>query len=393
MIKYNENLKKDNRRTILSLSWRDIKSPTAGGAEVHTHEMLHRMNSDKYRIIHLSAMYDGLEEQEEIDGVNYIRKGNVFSCIIYARKYYKKNRDNIDFVIDQCNTHRYFTPFWVEKEKRIFYIHQLTREIWDINLKFPFSKIGKALETPLLKLNKNDYVITVSESTKNDLVDVGFEAEKIFIVPNGISFEPWTREQFCEKEKNPTFIYVGRYANYKGINVAVEAIGKLKKDYPDIRLWILGKRNDKYISEVLKPISNKYCLRWGDRDSYGDIITWGYVSEEEKLTLISRATALVFPSIREGWGIPITEAANVGTPSIVYDSPGIRDAVDFGSAGYLCKENNLNEICRLMKCTINDVEKYEETKEKAYDFSKVLVWSEVGKKFEEAIERIEHGLK
>ena len=134
-------------------------------------------------------------------------------------------------------------------------------------------------------------------------------------------------------------------------------------------------------------------MRWGDRDSYGDIITWGYVSEEEKLTLISRATALVFPSIREGWGIPITEAANVGTPSIVYDSPGIRDAVDFGSAGYLCKENNLNEICRLMKCTINDVKKYEETKEKAYDFSKVLVWSEVGKKFEEAIERIEHGLK
>lgn len=387
MLKYNDKLKKDNRVTILSLSWRDIKSPTAGGAEVHTHEMLHRMNHEKYRIIHLSAMYDGLEEQEEIDGVNYIRKGGVFSCINYARKYYKKNRDNIDFVIDQCNTHRYFTPFWVEKEKRIFYIHQLTREIWDINLKFPFSKIGKVLETPLLKLNKNDYVITVSESTKQDLVDVGFKAERIFIVPNGISFEPWTQEQFCEKEKNPTFIYVGRYASYKGIDAAVEAIGKLKKDYPQAKLWILGKRNDEYINEVLKPISDKYDLTWGDREKEGNIITWGYVSEEEKLKLISRATALVFPSIREGWGIPITEAGNVGTPSIVYNSPGIVDAINRGECGYLCKTNSAEELYRKMCETIEDIEGYEVIRERARLFSNEFVWEKTYRMIENLIEK------
>lgn len=386
MLKYNDKLKKDNRVTILSLSWRDIKSPTAGGAEVHTHEMLHRMNHEKYRIIHLSAMYDGLEEQEEIDGVNYIRKGGVFSCINYARKYYKKNRDNIDFVIDQCNTHRYFTTFWVEKEKRIFYIHQLTREIWDINLKFPFNKIGKVLETPLLKLNKNDYVITVSESTKQDLVDVGFKAERIFIVPNGISFEPWTQEQFCEKEKNPTFIYVGRYASYKGIDAAVEAIGKLKKDYPQAKLWILGKRNDEYINEVLKPISDKYDLTWGDREKEGDIITWGYVSEEEKLKLISRATALVFPSIREGWGIPITEAGNVGTPSIVYDSPGIRDAVKYGKYGYLCKSNSSGGLYEQMIRVAQMDDEYEEMRRKTFEFSKCFVWNQTCKNVEKLID-------
>ena len=388
MLRYKDKLVKDDKITILSLSWRDIKSPTAGGAEVHTHEMLSRIDRKKYRVIHLSALYEGLQEQEEIDGVNYIRKGNVISCIYYARKYYRRNKDAIDFVIDQCNTHRYFTPFWVEKRKRIFYIHQLTREIWDINLRFPFNKIGKVMETPLLKLNKNDYAITVSESTKQDLVDVGFDENKIFIVPNGISFEPWNEEQFFEKEQEPTFIYVGRYASYKGIDAAVEAIGMLKKDYPKAKLWILGKRNDEYIENVLKPISDKYQLNWGDSENEGDIITWGFVSEEKKLELISRATALVFPSIREGWGIPITEAGNVGTPSIVYDSPGIRDAVDYGNVGFLCANNNSEALYQQMLLVSNDKLLYAEMRDKAYIFSKKFLWKQTGMKFNEFLNDI-----
>lgn len=389
MLKYTDKLEKDNRITILALSWRDIKSPTAGGAEVHTHEMLHRIDQSKYRVIHLSAMYDGLKEEEEIDGITYLRKGSIFSCIHYARKYYKKNKNQIDYVIDQCNTHRYFTPFWVEQEKRIFYIHQLTREIWDINLKFPLSKIGKIMETPLLRLNKNDRVITVSESTKQDLVDVGFDSNKIFIVYNGISFEPWKEADFLPKEKNPTFIYVGRYAKYKGIDAAVEALGMLKKDCPNAKLWILGKRNDEYISSALKPITDKYGLSWGDRQTDGDIITWGYVSEQEKLELISRSMALVFPSIREGWGIPITEAGNVGTPSIVYNSPGIRDAVKNGECGYLCRHNTSEELYNKMKQAIDDTEGYCDIQEKTIVFARQFVWENTYKAFEKILENEE----
>lgn len=388
MLKYDDKLEKDNRVTILALSWRDIKSPTAGGAEVHTHEMLHRIDQNKYRVIHLSAMYEGLKEQEEIDGVSYIRKGNIYSCIHYARKYYKKNKNVIDYVIDQCNTHRYFTPLWVEPSKRIFYIHQLTREIWDINLKFPLNKIGKALETPLLKMNKNDWVITVSESTKQDLIDVGFNPDKIVIVYNGISFEPWNEEDFCEKEKNPTFIYVGRYAKYKGINDAVEALGLLKQDYPNAKLWILGKEDNEYIDQVLKPISDKYGLTWGNRTHDGDIITWGYVSEQEKLELISKSTALVFPSIREGWGIPITEAGNVGTPSIVYDSSGIIDAVERGNSGIICKENNAICLKDAIVSLIKDSNGYEKVRKAAYMYSKKFNWSNSGKQCEEIFNNI-----
>lgn len=67
--------------TILALSWRDIRSPKAGGAEVHTHEMLSRADKKKYKIYHFSARNEGQAEYEEIDGITYIRHGNVFTVI------------------------------------------------------------------------------------------------------------------------------------------------------------------------------------------------------------------------------------------------------------------------------------------------------------------------
>lgn len=386
---YNDELVKDNRKTILSLSWRDIKSPASGGAEVHTHEMLSRVNHGKYRIIHLSAMYDGLAESENIDQVDYIRKGNVFSVIWHAMIFYKRNRKNIDYVLEQCNTHRFFTPLWVEKEKRIFYIHQLTREIWDIMMKFPMSKVGKFMENFLLRINRKDYTITVSESTKQDLINAGYDINKIFIVPNGVNFEPWKPEAFSKKESVPTYVYVGRYAGYKGIDVAVEAFGKLKKNKTDAKLWILGKKNDEYISKCLLPICHMYGLSWGvEGDEDADIIGWGFVSEQKKLDLLSKATALLFPSMREGWGIPVTEAGDVGTPSIVFDSPGIRDAVDFGRAGYLCNTNDANGLLEQMLLTIQKPDLYAEKRKSAYDFSIQFQWEKNGEKFEEILERI-----
>ena len=60
----------------------------------------------------------------------------------------------------------FFTSLWAKREKRIFYIHHLTKEIWDIDMKFPFNKIGKCMETSLLHLNREEHAIIASESTK-----------------------------------------------------------------------------------------------------------------------------------------------------------------------------------------------------------------------------------
>lgn len=391
-----EKVETNQKVTILALSWRDIRAPKAGGAEVHTHEMLSRADKTKYKIIHFSPRVGELPEKEVIDGVTYLRSGNIISVIFRAMMYYKKHHNEIDFVIDQCNTHRFFTSFWVNPEKRIFYIHQLTKEIWDYSAKFPLSIVGKVTEEWMLHLNKKDAVITVSESTKQELVDRGYCADKIKIIHNGVSFQPWDEQQWYEKEKNPTFIYVGRYSPYKGIDVAVRAFVKLKKEYPNARLWIIGKKNQEYVDRKIWPICEEHNIKWVDVPQVmiamdrpeGDIISWGYVSEDMKLELLSRAWCLIFPSIREGWGIPVTEAGCVGTPCIAFDSPGIREAVDFGHAGYLCEENSMDGLWKQMCIVISDSMMYSDKRQKAYQYSSQFQWDEVGKEFGKFIDSL-----
>lgn len=387
-----KEIKKSDKTTILALSWRDITSPNAGGAEVHTHEMLRRADKKKYRIYHLATRAENQPESEIIDGVTYLRHGNAITVILAAIRFYSKNRNNIDFVIDQCNTHRFFTPFWVPAKKRIFYIHQLTKEIWDYSAKFPLSTIGKLTEEWMLKLNRHDPVITVSESTRDELIECGYDANKIKIIHNGVSFQPWKPEQWCKKEEKPTFIYAGRYSPYKGIDVAVKALAQIKKDNPDARLWIIGKKNQEYVDKNLMPICNQNDLTWEDvvdDNPTGDIVSWGYVSEEKKLELLSRSHVLLFPSIREGWGIPVTEAGCVGTPCIAFDSPGIREAVDYGKAGYLCTENTVNGLSEQMSVAISDKMLYSNKRKRSYAYSSQFLWDEVGKEFENFIDSLE----
>ncbi len=356
-----------------------------GGAEIYTHQMMKRSDLSRFRIIHFSPYFEGCEREEEIDGVLYIHRGGIFTVIREARNYYRKNRSEIDFVVDQCNTHRFFTPFWVEKQKRIFFIHQLTREIWFRHMSFPFNLFGYLTESSLLKLSKKDNTITVSNSTKEDLLKLGFQKDKVFIVPEGIDFKHWGKEEFLPKEKVPTFIYVGRYAKYKGIDDTLEAFGLLKSEYPDARLLIIGKRNEEYIKKSLIPICEKYSLQY---DNQSDVDFRGFVSDEEKLELMSRSHSLIFPSLREGWGLIITEAAAVGTPSIVYDSAGTRDAVDNGNAGYFCVQNSIDSIFRKMKSVIENKRDYEEIRWKAYNFSKNFHWDNTGKAFTHFMESI-----
>lgn len=175
---------------ILVLSWRDIKAPKKGGAEIYTHEVLRGAVQRGMHIVHFSPLFKGGTAEEEIDGVKYIRRGGTFSVILHALRYYISNRNKFDFVIDQCNTHRYFTKYWVERDKRIFLIFQLTCNIWDYQMSWPFNWIGKQLEKPMLRLSKKDITITESQSTKDDLIHVGFETDRIHIIPVGLSNDP-----------------------------------------------------------------------------------------------------------------------------------------------------------------------------------------------------------
>ena len=386
------------------LSWRDIRSAGSGGAELFAHEMLSRLDQAKYRIVHIAPHQPGLPDREAIDAITYLRMGNPLTVIGYALRFYQRNQQVIDYVIHHCNTHRFFTPLWVSKPKRIFFIHQLTREIWFAHLPFPLNVIGYALETPMLRLARHDPTLTVSASTKQDLVASGFDPARVQILPEGLNFQPRPPSDFLPKASK-TFIYVGSYARYKGIEAIIRALAQVKPHHQSARLWIVGKINVDYYRKVLKPLIAAHGLTVsahtgsgigadvvsGTGSSIGsdtDIVLWGYVPQEQKLELMSRAVAALFPSQREGWGLTVTEAAVVGTPSIVYPSPGLVDAVDHGRAGYIADACTAEALAAMMLSALADEGHYAQMRQQAYAFSRPLHWDQTAQAFDRFLDEL-----
>lgn len=374
--------------TFLFLSWRDIKNPKRGGAEVYTHELIKRLALKGHRVVHFSPEAGKLERREILDGVLYLRRGNVISVLFHAAFFYLSHRQHFSYIVDQCNTHQFFTPFYVKKQKRIFLIHQLTREIWHVQAGWPLSFIGKRFESSWLRLHRKDFTVTVSQSTKDDLLAVGFDAERVCIAPNGIAHEAAPFESLSAKAEPPYFVYMGRYARYKGIDDSIRALALLKKISPQARLVLLGKPDDKYIEEILSPLCSGLHLSIGKEEEC-DVFVRGFVDEGTKFDIIGRARALLFPSMREGWGIIVTEASVSGTPAIVYDSPGCRDAVDMGRAGYLCRSNSPDELSDLMEKTLSDGDTYQEMRRKAWDFSRQFTYERTLQEFEAALAKMD----
>ncbi|KFN05742.1 MULTISPECIES: glycosyltransferase family 4 protein [Paenibacillus] len=372
---------------ILLLSWRDIFSPKSGGAEIFTHEMLKRSANPRLRFIHFSPRFPGAKTREEADGVTYLRAGNTFSVIVHAMLYYWRHRKAIDYVVNQCNTHQFFTRLWVPPSKRIFFIHQLTREIWFHNLGPLPGAVGYVLEPLLLRLARKDRALTVSPSTRSDLVKLGFQAGRIQIVPEGIEFEHWPEQRFLPKQRRPTFLYVGRFVKYKGIDLAIQAFGEFKQKYPDAVLWIAGKTDKAYVQKQLRPLLERYGLRSAEPDDRketaleADIFFHGFVTQEKKLELMSRCHALVFPSRREGWGLTVTEAAAVGTPSIVSNTAGLIDATDFGKCGYLTIHGDVHGLAAQMQRVVENPGEYEAIRRRAHQFSRQFHFDNTGAVF------------
>lgn len=311
---------------ILIFNWRDIKNPRGGGAEILTHEMAMGLVKKGHEVVLFTSSFKGAQEEEFVDGVKIIRAGGSLGVYWQAFRYYAKRfKGKFDIVIDEINTIPFFTPLYV-KEKVVSHINQLARRVWFYESVFPISLFGYLSEFLLLKLYRHRPSITISKSTRDDLVHLGFNKDNVFIIPMGIDFEPL--DKMPEKEARPTMIYVGRLKRSKRVHHIISAFKMIKQNIDNCCLWIVGN-GDEHYKRYLKRLA-------GQRD---DIKFFEGASNEKKLELMRRAHLIVVTSVREGWGLIVTEANAMGTPAVVYSVPGLKDSVKDGINGLQVEDN------------------------------------------------------
>ena len=237
---------------ILWFNWRDIYNPDAGGAEVLTHEVAKRLvKNERHKITLFTSSFRGAVPFESIDGVDVIRDGGKFTVYQRARSYYKNNNKNFDLVIDEINVKPFLTPKFVKDKPILAIIHQISSEQFLHELPFPLSFIGYYyLEKRWLSYYKNIPTVTVSNSTRMDLMKLGFSDIKL--MPEGLSVEPLSAPP--QKEIKPTVAFIGRLKKHKLPDHALLAFSYIKRIIPESQLWIIG---DGYMRKELERMSRE----------------------------------------------------------------------------------------------------------------------------------------
>jgi glycosyltransferase involved in cell wall biosynthesis len=365
---------------ILILNWRDIKNPSSGGAEVLTHEIAKRWVLAGHHVTQFSSEFNGSKKEEFVDGITIIRNGNpdaryFFNSVHFrAFQYYKKHQDQMDIVIDEIHGLPFFTPFYVSK-KKIALICEIAGDIWDKNFPFPFNKIGKSIEDNYFRFYKKTPFLTISMSTKKDLIRYGVESKNITVLPMGITVPE--RLPIVKKEKDITLVFVGRLTKAKGIEDAIEACYLLKSKFPKIKLWVIGRGEKEYEAKIRDKI-NKLGLT-----KQVDLL--GFVSQEEKFKRIGRAHLLVSTSIKEGYGLTIPEAGIMGTPAVAYNVEGLRDIIRDNKTGVLTDKIPAAIASRISEILGSEAS-YEKIQRGALEFAKKLSWDKTS---EEALKILE----
>jgi glycosyltransferase involved in cell wall biosynthesis len=170
-----------------------------------------------------------------------------------------------------------------------------------------------------LKSYHSTKVVTVSQSSRESLLEYG--VKNVHVVPEGGSVE--APAEPLPRETRPTVVFIGRLEAHKRPQEAIRAFSMLHNQDPRAVMWIIGSG----------PMEAQ--LR---KSSPPGVQFLGSVSQSEKFERLQRAHVLIATSVREGWGLVVSEAAAVGTPSIAYDVAGLRDSVS-ASCGILTAPN------------------------------------------------------
>jgi glycosyltransferase involved in cell wall biosynthesis len=159
---------------------------------------------------------------------------------------------------------------------------------------------------------KADYMIARSSMTRDDAISLGYDREKITVISDGVDERYFTASK---KVEHGGFVvgYLGAFRKRKNVMLAIEAMKHIDDRKIGLQIW--GRQEFEYDSLATAAAADKR-IRFR-----------GFAPEEKIVQIYDSLDVFVFPSVFEGFGIPIIEAQARGVPVIVYKSSRIPSEV------------------------------------------------------------------
>lgn len=192
-----------------------------------------------------------------------------------------------------------------------------------------------------------DRQLAISQSVKDDMIQyLNFDSEKIDIIYGGVS-DKYCEKEYSEQEKNELYQKYGIKSKYimcgisadqrKNVAGAIDAYAllpkKLKQEY---QLVIVGR--------VLQESMQQYQNQINGLDEKGNVILTNYVTDEDLIKLYNFSKLMLFPSLYEGFGLPLIEAWACGTPVVASNNSSLGELAK--GAGVLFDPTDVKDIAR-----------------------------------------------
>ncbi len=328
------------RKHVVFFGWRDLRDPRAGGAELYTHDLLATLTRAGYRCTLFVSHAKGQPETEEREHYTVIRRGNRVTCRFHAAAWLARNRDDVDYVIDELSTLPFFSRL-VARDKTTVLVHQLAREVWWYEAPGPIAVVGYALEPLMVQIYRSAPVITVSKSSAASLREIGMRGP-IEVIENPLR----PPVEATTAPVRGRIGYVGRLTPSKRVDHIIRAFAILSTGRPDAELWIVGGGPERTV-EALRNLAQRLgCAE--------QVRFTGFVPGAKRDEILGSLDCLVMASAREGWGRVVSEAARYGVPSVGYDVCGLRDAIVDGKTGLLVVDQRPEALAIAIERLVDD---------------------------------------
>jgi glycosyltransferase involved in cell wall biosynthesis len=352
-------------RRVAIVAWRDLGDPEAGGSELHAHEVARRWAAAGIDVVMRTSSVAGEPVRIERDGYTSIRRSGRYQVFRSAPTDIVRGRlGDLDGLVEIWNGMPFFSPLWARASHRlprVTWLHHVHAEMWQMVLPPRLAAIGTAIESRIAPpIYRRSQLVTLSGSSREEIVELlGLRRERVSVVAPGVD----TRYSPAgEKSDTPLVVAVGRLVPVKRFDRLLRAMAEVHETRPDVECTIIGEGMERGRLEAL-------------RDELGAasyVHLPGRLSEEQLLDVYRRAWVLASTSVREGWGMTVSEAAACGTPAVVSRIAGHSDVVIDGQTGYLASSRD--EMVGRLRELVRDEGLRERFSKAALDRAADLTW-------------------
>lgn len=270
------------------------------------------------------------------------------------------------------------------KGKKVVFIHDMAYKAYPETVR---AKTRNFLEMTLQKsCQRADKIVTISEFSKSEIIKyLKVEEKKIEVVPLGVDFGRFhtgytekQKQKVAEKYKIPSdyFLYLGTIEPRKNIKRILKAYALFNKESELVPHLVLAGRKGWLYESIFAAVEE---LKLQEKVHF-----LGYVDSEDVPVLLSGAELFLFPSLYEGFGLPVLEAMACGVPVITSNVASMPEIA--GDAAVLVNPLEITQIKEGISLVFSDLKKREYLLHAGIEQTKKYTWEKTAKKLRDILE-------